>query len=110
MKTILKLKDIIQEQLHISSHMKEFNLDDSAPILTTGVVRKIGRYLDVDFSKTKSDQLYMGMKTETEHSDLISDTKPYIMKDWIVFAKIALVHLKEDPNYYDKLQKMEKSK
>jgi len=98
----------VREQLYdFKTSMKEFSLSDAVPILTTEVVRKIGRYLDVDFSKTKSDQLYMGMKTETEHSDLVSDTKPYLMKDWIVFAKIAIAHLRESPNYYDELMKLE---
>lgn len=43
-------------------------------------------------------QLRLGMNIESEHT-----TDPKIQRE------IALDHLNEDPNYYEKLRKMEKS-
>lgn len=51
---------------------------------------------DVDISTIDQDQLEKGMQVETEHSD-----------DPITTKKIALDHLVEIPDYYDRLEKME---
>lgn len=50
-----------------------------------------------DRLKVDVDQLRMGIKIEYEHT-----------KDFVVAAKIALDHLREIPDYYTKLDKMEK--
>jgi hypothetical protein len=46
------------------------------------------------------DQLKRGIKVEFEHKDIIGD-------DVEKSAKIAIAHLKEMPDYYTKLKKME---
>lgn len=49
------------------------------------------------------EQLQMGMNVELEHVDITNG-------DPILTAKIALAHLKEIPDYYTRLAKMEKKK
>lgn len=46
------------------------------------------------------EQLKQGIKIEFEHKDIIGD-------DVEKSAKIAIAHLKEIPDYYTKLKKME---
>ena len=61
-------------------------------------VEEIKKELGVDFSV---DALIKGMTVELEHKDVTGgDPKKT--------AQIAIAHLKEDPDYYDKLEKMEK--
>lgn len=63
---------------------------------------KIGTKAGVNWGKLKVDpkQLKMGIKAEAEHKDLIGNNK-------VKQAKIALAHLKEMPDYYNHLEKME---
>lgn len=86
-----------------------YGLDSNAPILTLDMARQIGKYINVDFSKIKVEDLYEGMKIETEHKDLDpTPNEPTSIKDWIMYAKIAHAHLQESPKYYQELGKMEK--
>lgn len=75
----------------------------------TDDAKDIGDKLGVDWNEVDLEQLRKGIKVEMEHKDTI-----YHMyeKDVAVAegaAKIALDHLKEMPDYYDKLAEMEKS-
>ena len=49
---------------------------------------------------TDYKQFCMGMKVEMEHKDVTKG-------DPVTTAKIALAHLKEKPDYYTKLKKVE---
>jgi hypothetical protein len=62
--------------------------------------RQIGDKLGVDWSKVNYDQFCQGMKVEQEHKDITKG-------DPEMTAKIVLVHLKELPDYYTRLEKME---
>lgn len=66
--------------------------------------KKIGDSLSVDWKKYDLEQFRIGLEVESEHDDGseldVVDSK----KD---LAKIVLAHLKEMPNYYTKLKKME---
>ncbi|MCK9370002.1 hypothetical protein M0R04_08875 [Candidatus Dojkabacteria bacterium] len=58
-------------------------------------------------------QLNMGIKAESEHRGTVHYIKNVIktgktIPDKVVFKKIAMDHLKEDPMYYTKLAKIEK--
>jgi hypothetical protein len=44
---------------------------------------------------------HRGMDVELEHADVTGG-------DPVMTGKIALAHLREDPQYYDKLERMEK--
>jgi hypothetical protein len=57
-----------------------------------------GYYDTKDFMSSLQKQLEKGIRVEMEHT-----TDPEIAKE------IALDHLMEDPNYYDKLEKIEKN-
>ncbi len=58
------------------------------------------------------DQVEMGKTVEREHDDLHTVLHPFL-PEWMtleVFAQfIAHAHLREIPDYYDRLAKMEKS-
>jgi regulator of RNase E activity RraB len=58
--------------------------------------------LGIDPEKVCLKQLKMGLEVElAEHSDITNG-------DLVLTAKIALAHLKELPDYYTQLEKMEK--
>ncbi len=67
---------------------------------------KIGEELGIDWSKFDVEQFRVGMDVELEHGKVdphtnVSDDDP------LVTGKIALAHLNEFPDYYDRLTKME---
>ncbi len=70
--------------------------------------RKIGEGIGIDWSKAKFDveQFRMGLHVELEHgrrdpaTDVTGD-------DEVTTGRIALAHLKEFPDYYTRLAKME---
>jgi hypothetical protein len=64
--------------------------------------RQIGDDLGIDWDEVDFDQFAMGMKVELEHADITGG-------DLVLTAKIALAHLKELPDYYSRLEKMEKA-
>lgn len=49
-------------------------------------------------SKYRPSQLVKGFKVEMEHADTVNG-------DPVTIAKIVLDHLREHPDYYDRLQK-----
>jgi len=65
--------------------------------------QRIAESLNLDFSKEKFGlgQFRTGVNAEREHGDVSQSGE--------VLGKIALVHLREDPEYYKKLKKIEKS-
>jgi hypothetical protein len=75
---------------------REFVLKESKNI-TQDVARRLydDMKLDVDF-----EQFHMGMNVELEHTDV---TKGNLTQT----AKIAVAHLKEKPDYYTRLKKVE---
>lgn len=74
---------------------------------TADQAKSIGDQLGVKWDKWDVDQFRRGMNVELEHGRVnlhtnVSDDDP------LVTGKIALAHLNELPDYYDRLQKMEK--
>lgn len=68
--------------------------------------KRIGEELGIDWSKFDIEQLRMGMDVELEHGKIdphtnVSDDDP------LTTCKIALAHLNEFPDYYDRLKEME---
>ncbi|MEI7478557.1 MAG: DUF5661 family protein [bacterium] len=64
--------------------------------------REVGDKLNVDWSRVSYDQFCQGMKVEQEHKDITKG-------DPEMTAKIVLAHLKEIPDYYTRLEKMEEN-
>lgn len=57
--------------------------------------------LDIKFDKFTPEELLEGINIETEHGNINSKTN-VTNDDLILTAKIALAHLNEFPNYYNK--------
>jgi hypothetical protein len=76
--------------------------------LTPQLAKKIGTKLGMDFSKIPFDEFFQGMKIETEHKYTVgANSNDPSLKDWVTYGKIALDHLKERPDYYTMLKKVE---
>jgi len=69
-------------------------------------VEDVAKKHNIDLSKYKPDQIRMGMEVEKEHG---SEGKYNVTHDdKFKTLEIVLDHLEEDPDYYTKLNKMEK--
>ena len=74
---------------------------------TSEEAKRIGEELDIDWSKFNVEQFRMGLDVELEHG-LRSPKTNVTNDDEIMIGKIALAHLNEFPDYYTRLEKMEK--
>ena len=74
---------------------------------TSEEARSVGDEIGVDWDRFKLEQFRIGMDVEYEHgahdpqTDVTGD-------DPILTGKIALAHMKEFPDYYERLERMEK--
>jgi hypothetical protein len=66
----------------------------------------VGRRIGVDFNKIDVDQFSKGLSVELEHGARDPETN-VTNNDLIMTGKIAWAHLKELPDYYTRLEKME---
>lgn len=68
--------------------------------------REIGEKLGIKWDKFNVDQFRRGMDVELEHGTV--DPKTNVTNDDpLMTGKIALAHLNEFPDYYDRLEEME---
>ena len=74
---------------------------------TAEEAKVIGEKLGLRWDKFDVDQFKKGMEVELEHGSRDSLTN-VTNGDPLITGKIALAHLKEFPDYYDRLEKMEK--
>jgi len=74
---------------------------------TTEEAKRIGEELGIDWTKFDVEQFRMGLDVELEHGLIDSHTN-VTNDDPILTGKIALAHLNEFPDYYTRLEKMEK--
>lgn len=79
--------------------MKEFNETEA---------KKIGNALKIDWKKVSLDQFTKGLNVELEHG-LIDKETNVTDNDGKLTGEIAWAHLKEFPDYYTRLAKMEKT-
>ena len=77
---------------------KNFTIDEA---------REIGAKLGIDWNKFDIEQFRMGLDVELEHGAHDPETN-VTHNDPILTGKIAWAHLKEIPDYYTRLDKMEK--
>lgn len=77
---------------------KEFTLEEA---------KKIGETIGIDFSKINPEEFRMGLSVELEHGSHDPETN-VTNSDELLTGKIAWAHLKEIPDYYTRLIKMEK--
>jgi hypothetical protein len=78
--------------------MKKFNEIDA---------KKIGNMLKIDWKEVSLDQFTRGLNVELEHGSIDKETN-VTDNDGKLTGEIAWAHLKEFPDYYTRLAKMEK--
>ena len=83
----------------IMSNFKEF---------TTEEAKRIGDEIGIDWNKYDLEQFRMGLRVELEHGLVDAETN-VTNDDEIMTGKIAFAHLKEIPDYYTRLEEMEKA-
>ena len=69
--------------------------------------KRIGEELGIDWSKFDIEQYRMGLDVELEHGKVDLHTN-VTNDDPIMTGKIALAHLNEFPDYYTRLDVMER--
>lgn len=69
--------------------------------------KRIGEALGVTWDTFDVEQFQMGMQVELEHGKRFPLTN-VTNDDLLMTGRIALAHLYEFPDYYDRLQKMER--
>lgn len=69
--------------------------------------KQIGDALGIDWNKFGVEQFWMGLEVELEHGIRGPETN-VTHDDPLITGRIALAHLKEYPDYYTRLLKMEK--
>jgi len=79
----------------------------SKKTFSTEEAKRVGEILGIDWKKFDVEQFRMGMDVELEHG--LRDSQTNVSNDDpIITGKIALAHLNEFPDYYTRLDKMEK--
>lgn len=71
-----------------------------------GDAEEIGKSLSIDWNEVSLDQFTMGINVELEHGSRDHETN-VTDNDGKLTGEIAWAHLKEFPDYYTRLQKME---
>ena len=74
---------------------------------TAEEAKRIGEALGLDWRAFDVEQFRMGMDVELEHGTRDAHTN-VTNDDPLMTGKIALAHLNEFPDYYTRLEKMEK--
>lgn len=69
--------------------------------------KSVGNQLGINWDKCNPEQFRIGLGVELEHG--MADPATNVTNDDLIMTgKIALAHLNEFPDYYDRLKKMEK--
>jgi len=74
--------------------------------ISTEEAERLGATLGVDWTKIPVEQFRRGLEVELEHGAHDPDTN-VTDDDMTVTGKIAWAHLKEFPDYYTRLDKLE---
>ncbi|MBU3161239.1 hypothetical protein KPL37_16085 [Clostridium frigoris] len=75
-------------------------------IFTREQAKEIGEKLGIKWIKFNTEQFRMGLDVELEHGTIDPRTN-VSNNDSLITGKIALAHLIEFPDYYNRLEKME---
>lgn len=95
----MKHKTLVLQTLRGNPEQKQFSMDEA---------KEIAAALNIDFTKEKFDlkQFWMGINVELEHGTKFPEAN-VTNNDPILTGKIALAHLLEIPDYYDRLKRLE---
>ncbi len=80
------------------SPKREFTADEA---------KRIGEALSIDWAKVRLEEFQAGLGVELEHGARDPQTN-VTNDDEVLTGKIALAHLKEYPDYYTRLEQLEK--
>lgn len=72
----------------------------------TEEAKKIGGALGLDWTQVDLEQFRIGLEVELEHGTRDPETN-VTGDDMMLTGKIALAHIREFPDYYTRLEKME---
>ena len=76
-------------------------------LFTVDEARDLGKKLGIKWDKFDKEQFHKGINVELEHG--LRDRETNVTNNNpIMTGKIALAHLNEFPDYYTRLEKMEK--
>ena len=75
--------------------------------VTAEEARRVGDEIGVDWQRFDLEQFRAGMNVEFEHGSHDPQTD-VTGDDPITTGKIALAHMKEFPDYYERLERMER--
>lgn len=70
----------------------------------TEEIQSLAEKGNINIKGLKSNELSIGIKVEKEHKGKMGDDTK-VANNEIDVLKIAVAHLREDPNYYSKLMK-----
>lgn len=100
-----EMKDIRKKMGYYAKYRQEPPIQISFTIDDAVIIAKA---LKIDFSKEKFDlnQFTDGLNVELEHGSRFPETN-ITKNDPIITGKIAWAHLKEYPDYYTRLKKLE---
>ncbi len=76
---------------------REFNLEEA---------KRIGDQMGIDWDQVELEEFRMGLGVELEHGKHDPETN-VTDDDDVLTGKISLAHLREFPDYYTRLEKME---
>jgi hypothetical protein len=69
--------------------------------------KEVGNKLGIDWQKVDQEQFRRGLEVEMEHGSAFGADTNVTNDDELMTGKIAWAHLKEIPDYYTRLDKME---
>lgn len=75
--------------------------------VTVDEARAIGARLGINWNEVDVDEFRRGLEVEQEHGSLWGDATNVTHDDQLMTGQIAWAHLKEVPDYYTRLDKME---
>lgn len=74
---------------------------------TAEEAKAIGEEIGIDWQEVNLEQFRRGLEVEMEHGSLWGDATNVTKDDPLFTSRIAWAHLKEIPDYYTRLDKME---
>lgn len=75
--------------------------------VTEEEAKKIGDQLGINWQEVKLAEFRRGLEVEQEHGSLWGEATNVTKDDPLFTGRIAWAHLKEMPDYYTRLDKME---
>jgi len=75
--------------------------------VTKEEAKQIGDQIGVSWNEVKLDEFRRGLEVEQEHGSLWGEATNVTKDDPLFTGRIAWAHLKEIPDYYTRLDKME---